>query len=96
MDDIFYPHRSHREHLIPRFGLYFYNDKIVTPEAMLSSIVAMLHRGHLAVSKMDQAADAFWWPGLHHEIREQSEIGPSCRAAGKNLRTQYHARNKTK
>ena len=55
---------------------------------MRTSIIAMLHKVHVAVSKMDQAAEAFWWPGLHREIREKSENGPSCRAACKVLRTQ--------
>ena len=33
-DSIFYPYRPHREHLETRFGLLFYNDRIVIPEAM--------------------------------------------------------------
>ena len=37
---------------------------------------------------MDKAAEAFWWSGLHREIKEKAENCPSCRAAGKNLKIQ--------
>ena len=87
-EDLFFPYRPHREHLETRFGLLFYNDRIVIPEAMRSTVLAMLHNGHTSVTKMDNLAEAFWWPGLHREIREKAETCPSCRAAGKNLKTQ--------
>ena len=87
-EDLFYPYRPHREHLGTRFGLLFYNDRIVIPETMRSTIIAMLHSGHVSVTKMDKSAEAFWWPGLHREIREKAETCPSCRTAGKNLKTQ--------
>ena len=85
-DGIFYPYRPHREHLETRFGLLFYNDRIVIPEAMRSTI--MLHSGHVSINKLDKSAEAFWWPGLHRDIREKAENCPSCRVAGKNLKTQ--------
>ena len=43
LDGVFYPYRPHREHLETRFGVLFYNDRIVIPEAMRSTIFAMLH-----------------------------------------------------
>ena len=45
----------------------------------------MVHQGHVSINKMDQSAVAFWW---HREVREKAENCPSCRAAGKNLKTQ--------
>ena len=36
--EIFYPYQPHRHHLTTRFGLLFYNDKIVIPEAMRSTV----------------------------------------------------------
>ena len=30
----------------------------------------MLHQGHASVTKMDKLSEAFWWPGLYREIRE--------------------------
>ena len=59
IDGIFYPYRPHREHLETRFGLLFYNDRIVIPEAMKSTIIAMLHHGHVSINIMDKSAEAF-------------------------------------
>ena len=58
LESIFHPYRSHRSHLTTRLGLLFYNDKIVVPEAMLTTIIAMLHQGHLSTTKMDESAEA--------------------------------------
>ena len=43
LDDIFYPYRPHQLHLSTRFGLLFYNDRIVIPENMRTTVIAMLH-----------------------------------------------------
>ena len=94
VEEIFYPYRPHRYHLTTRFGLLFYNDKIVIPEAMRTTIIAMLHQGHPSADKMDQSSTAFWWPGLHREIREKAENCPCCRASGKNLTTQLPSTEK--
>ena len=91
IEEIFYPYRPHRYHLTTRFGLPFYNDKIVIPEAMRTTIIAMLYQGHPSV---DKTSTAFWWPGLHREIREKAENCPNCRASGKNLTTQLPSTEK--
>ena len=96
LESIFYPYRPHRLHLSTRFGLLFYNDKIVIPKNMRSTIIAMLHQGHISTAKMDQLAEAFWWPGIHREIQEKAETCPSCRAAGKNIITQIPSTEKNK
>ena len=88
IDGIFYPYRPHREHLETRFGLLFYIDRIIIPEAMRSTIIVMLHHLHVSINKMDKSGEALWWPGLHCEIRDNAANCPSCRAAGKNLKTQ--------
>ena len=54
---MFYPYQPHRNHLTTRFGLLFYNDKDIKLESMRSTIVAMLHQGDVAVTKMDEAAE---------------------------------------
>ena len=59
LDGIFYPYRPHRLHLSTRFGLLLYNDKIVIPENMRTTTIAMLHHGHISASKMHQLAEAF-------------------------------------
>ena len=94
LESIFYPYRPHRLHLSTRFGLLFYNDKIVIPENMRSTIIAMLHQGHTSTAKMDHLAETFWWPGMHREIQEKAETCSSCRAAGKNIITQMPSTEK--
>ena len=94
LESIFYPYSPHRLHLSTRFGLLFYNDKIVFPENMRSTIIAMLHQGHTSTAKMDHLAEDFWWPGMHREIQEKAETCPSCRAAGKKNITQIPSTEK--
>ena len=77
-DGNFYSYRPHREHLETRFGLLFYNDRIVIPESMRTTIIAMLHSGHVSINKMEKSAEAFWWPGLHREIRKRWKIAPAA------------------
>ena len=93
-EQIFYPYRPQNHHVTTRFGLLFYNDKIVIPEAMRTTITAMLHQEHPSATKMDQSAAAFWWPGLYREIREKAENCPSCSSSGKNLTTQLPSTEK--
>ena len=94
IEEVFYPYRPHRYHLTTRFSLLFYNDKIVIPEAMRTTIIAMLHQGHPSAAKMDQSSTAFWWSGLYRKIKEKAENCPSCRASGKNLTTQLPSTEK--
>ena len=58
-EDITYPYRPHRNHLTTRFRLLFYNDKIIIPENMRTTVIAMLHQVHPSATKMDQLAAAF-------------------------------------
>ena len=94
LESVFYPDRPHRLQLSTRFGLIFFNDKIVSPENMRTTIIAMMHQGHTSVAKIDQLVDAFWWPGLFREIGEKTETCPSCRATGKNFKTQIPSTEK--
>ena len=46
LDSIFNPYRPHRLHLSTRFGLLVYTDKIIIPENIRTTVIAMLHHGH--------------------------------------------------
>ena len=94
LEDIFYPYRPHRSHLTTKFRLLFYNDKIVIPETMRTTIIVMLHQEHPSTTKMDKSAEAFSWPGMYREVREKAENWPSCRSAGKSLKTQVPSTEK--
>ena len=84
------PHRLH----LSRFGLLFYNDKMIIPENILTTVIAMLHHGHTSAAKIEQLSEAFWWPEMHRKIHEKAESCPSCRAAGKNVITQIPSTEK--
>ena len=73
-DSFFYHYRPHRENLTTRFGSLFYNDQIVIPEAMRSTPIAMLHQEHVSTNKMDQSAEAFWWPGPDCNARSERKL----------------------
>ena len=47
----------------------------------------MLHQGQTSTAKMDQLAEAFWWPGIHRETQKKAETCSSCGAAGENNKT---------
>ena len=96
LEDKFYPYRPHRSHLTTSFDLLFYNDKIIIPDIMRTTIIAMLHRRHPSATKMDQLTAAFWWPGIYQEIQEKAENCLSCRASCKNLVTQLPSTKKMK
>ena len=65
---------------------------MIIPQNQRTSIIARLHHGHAAADKIaDKAAEALWWPGMYREIQEKFENCPSCRAAGKNLKTQIQS-----
>ena len=96
LESILYPYRPHRSHLTTRFGLLFYNDKIVTPEAMRTTIIAMLPQEHPSAAKTDKSAEAFWWPDMYREIREKTENCPSYRASSKNLKPQLPSTEKNR
>ena len=61
---------------------------------MRTTVIAMLHHGHTSAAKMKQLSEAFWWPGMHREFQEKAESCPSCRAAGKNVFTQFPSTEK--
>ena len=61
---------------------------------MRTTNIAMLHHGHISAAKMDQLAEAFWWPGMHRKIQEKAESCPICRAACKNITTQIASTKK--
>ena len=93
---IFNPYRNHQSHLITRFGLLFYNDRIVIPENIRGMMVSMLHQGHAATTKMELAAESVWWPGIYKDIRTKVEKCTACRLSGKSLITQLPTTEKFK
>ena len=82
------PLHIHSPHLNTRFGLLFYNDKIVIPEHIRNSVLAILHQEHVSITTMEDGAEAFWWPGIYRDIREKVKRCNPCRLSGKSFKTQ--------
>ena len=86
-ENIFYPYQPHREHLETRFGLLFYNDKIVIPEAMRSTIIAMLNQGHVRIHQQNgPVSRGILVARLTPRNQKRAGKCPRSRAAGKNLK----------
>ena len=79
--------RPHKNHLTTRFGLLFYNDRIVITEAMRTSIVAMLHRKHPATDKMKMLQMTSGGPKCIERYRKNWK---AVRAAELQVRTSKH------
>ena len=88
------PYKNHQDHLSTRFGILFYNDRIIIPENLREIILAMLHQGHPASSKMEMASVTFWWPWIFKDIRTKVDNCTSYRMSGKNLKTQIPSTEK--
>ena len=52
----------YRKQLSTRFGVVFFEDRIIIPESLRNTIIMQLHKGHPAINKMTPAAKPFWWP----------------------------------
>ena len=45
-------------------GLVFYEDQIIVPKNLQTTVVSLLHKKHPAITKMSMAARHIWWPKL--------------------------------
>ena len=81
-------YKEHHKHLFTRFGIVFYDDKIIIPQALRRTVITLLHRGHPAINKMSAAAKPFWWPKLTKEILAKCDECILCKVAGKSKKTQ--------
>ena len=81
-------------HLSSRFGLLFYNDRIVIPENMRTTVKAMLHHGHTSAAKMEQLSVAFWCPGIQREIQEKADPAQVVEPQVRTLLHKFRQRKK--
>ena len=75
-----------KKKLSTRFGLIFYEDNIIIPKTLRTTIITLLHKGHPAINKMNLAAKGVWWPRLTEQIQKKCEDCVPCRASGKNIK----------
>ena len=53
-------YKPYHEKLSTRFGVVFYDDRIIIPKSLRTTIIMLLHKGHAAINKMTTAAKPFW------------------------------------
>ena len=62
---------SIREEIHAQDGLVFYGNKIVIPEQLRSTMLALLHESHLGMEKCKlRARSIMYWPGLSRDIED--------------------------
>ena len=79
-------YRMFKNRLSTRYGIVFYEDNIVVPKGLRTTIITLLHKGHPAINKVTLAAKGFWWPRIMEHIQKKCEECVPCRMSGKNLK----------
>ena len=80
--------KGYTKHLSTRFGVVFYDDKLIIPQALRRTIITLRHKRHPAINKMSAAAKPFWWPKLTKEIQNKCDQCIRWKMAGKSIKSQ--------
>ena len=81
-------YREYKKNLSTRFGVVFYDDKIIIPKSLRQTVIILLHKGHPAINKMSAAARPFWWPKITKDIQAKCDECIPCRMTGKSIKPQ--------
>ena len=81
-------YKQHSKQLSTRFGVVFYDDQIIIPKSLRTTIIMLLHKGHAAINKVTTAAKPFWWPRMTRDIQQKCDECIPCKMAGKNIKPQ--------
>ena len=85
-DNIPEEYSQYKRKLSTRYGLVFFEEKIIVPTNLRTTVITLLHKGHPAISKMTMAAKHFWWPKLSEAIQRKCDSCIPCKLSGKNLK----------
>ena len=81
-------YRQFKNNFSSRFGIVFYDDKIIIPKPLRQTVIMLLHKGHPAINKMNHAARLFWWPKLTKDIQSNCNECIPCKMSGKSIKPQ--------
>ena len=87
-EQIFDDYKPYKKQLSTRFVVVFYEDRIIIPKALRTTIIMLLHKGHAAINKMTAAAKPFWWPQITRDIQQTRDECLPCKMAGRNIKPQ--------
>ena len=88
MEQIHEEYRLYQKQLSTRFGVIFYNDRIIIPKELKNTISMLLHEVHAAINKITRVAKPFWWPRTIGDIQQKYEECIPCKMAGENIEAQ--------
>ena len=80
--------------LYTRYGLVFYEDRIIVPKNLRTTVISLLHKGHPAIKKMSMAAKHFWWPRIAEAIQKKCDGCILCKMSGKDIKPNLHRTEK--
>ena len=72
--------------LSTRYGLVFFEDKIIVPLNLRTTVISLLHKGHAAIKKMTLSAKYFWCPKLTEAIQRKCDNCIPCKLFGKSIK----------
>ena len=81
-DNIPEEYQQCRRKLSTRYGLVFYEDRIIVPKNLRTTVISLLHKGHPAINKMSMAARHFWWPKITEAIQKKCDGCIPCKMSG--------------
>ena len=85
-DNIPVEYSLYKKKLSTRYGLVFFEDKIILPLNLRTTIIRLLHKGHPAINKMTLSAKHFWWPKLAEAIQRKCDNCIPCKHSGKSIK----------
>ena len=81
-------YKQHKTNLSTKFGVVFYDDKIIIPKPLRQTVIMLLHKGHPAINKMNHAARPFWWPKLTKDKQTKCNECIPCKMSSKSIKPQ--------
>ena len=81
-------YKPYQKHLSTRFGVVFYDDRIIIQKAQRTTIIMLLQKGHAAINKMRAPVKSFLWSRITRDIQQKCNECVPCKMAGKNIKPQ--------
>ena len=87
------PYRPVFEKVSNKWGLTFYEDRMIISTELRKKLIDTLHFGHAGSTKMLAESKIFRWPNMCKEIEDKTKNCVACMASGKNLNYQLPKTN---
>ena len=72
--------------LSTRYDLVFFEDKIIVPLNLRTTVINLLHKGHPAINMMTLSAKHFWGNKLTEVIQRKCDNCIPCKLSGKSIK----------